>query len=86
MSKKISCLAVGAMLFALCVSAEAQQPGKVTRLGWLASASPTPALASTRLSTGFRFSFSNYPGRYARIKEAVEPNRVKGVCFLVKTR
>ena len=35
MKKDIVCLALGAMLFALCLSAEAQQPGKVPRIGYL---------------------------------------------------
>ena len=35
MNKKIFCLAVGALLFALCVPAEAQQAGKVPRIGFL---------------------------------------------------
>jgi putative ABC transport system substrate-binding protein len=36
MSKKLVCLAVGAILYALCVFAHAQQPpGKVPRLGYL---------------------------------------------------
>ena len=37
-----SAILLGALLFALCPSAEAQQPGKVSRLGWLASPSVTP--------------------------------------------
>jgi putative ABC transport system substrate-binding protein len=37
MKKKIFCLALGAMLFALCVSAEAQQPKKVPRIGYLSN-------------------------------------------------
>jgi putative ABC transport system substrate-binding protein len=40
MSKKTSCLAVGAMLFALCGSADAQQPKKVPRIGYLSSLDP----------------------------------------------
>jgi putative ABC transport system substrate-binding protein len=40
MRKKILCLALGAMLFALCVSAEAQQPKKVWRIGYLVSSDP----------------------------------------------
>jgi putative tryptophan/tyrosine transport system substrate-binding protein len=36
MSKKILCITLGAMLFALCVSAQAQQPKNVPRLGYLA--------------------------------------------------
>jgi len=45
MKKKITVLTLGAMLFALCVSAEAQQPTKVHRIGYLVSAFPssTPA-------------------------------------------
>jgi ABC-type uncharacterized transport system substrate-binding protein len=37
MKRKISILAVSAMLFALCVPAEAQQPKKVPRIGYLSS-------------------------------------------------
>src|SRR5882724_13507260 len=37
MNKKI--IALSAMLFALCVSAEAQQPGKAPRIGFLSSQS-----------------------------------------------
>ena len=44
MSKKVFCLALGALLLALSFSAQAQQLGKVPRLGWLAPGSPTPAL------------------------------------------
>jgi putative ABC transport system substrate-binding protein len=35
MNRKIFCLALCALLFALCVSAEAQQPKKVPRIGYL---------------------------------------------------
>jgi putative ABC transport system substrate-binding protein len=42
MSKRVFCFALGAVLFALCSAAEAQQPGKVSRLGWLASQGVTP--------------------------------------------
>jgi len=35
MSHKIVFLALSAMLFALCLSAEAQQPAKIPRIGWL---------------------------------------------------
>ena len=40
MNKKISCLALSAMLFALCFPAEAQQPKKIARLGYLSDSSP----------------------------------------------
>ena len=46
MKKNIFALAVGALLFALCISASAQQPKKVTRIGYLSSLDP--ARESTR--------------------------------------
>ena len=39
MNRKIFCLALGALLFAPCLSAEAQQPKKVPRIGMLMSSS-----------------------------------------------
>ena len=33
--KKVSCLVVSALLYALCLSAEAQQPAKVPRIGYV---------------------------------------------------
>jgi putative ABC transport system substrate-binding protein len=44
MNERIFALALGAMLFALCVSAQAQQPGKIPRIGFLAVA-PLSTLA-----------------------------------------
>jgi putative ABC transport system substrate-binding protein len=41
MSHKIVFLALGAMLLAFCVSAAAQQPTKVPRIGFLATVSPS---------------------------------------------
>ena len=46
MKKKITVLTLCAMLFALCSSAEAQQPKKVPRIGYLSSVDP--ASESTR--------------------------------------
>jgi putative ABC transport system substrate-binding protein len=46
MKKKITVLTLCAMLFALCVSAEAQQPKKVPRIGYLSGTDP--ARESTR--------------------------------------
>src|SRR5262245_66367026 len=44
MMKKVTILALCAMLFALCASAEAQQPKKVPRIGYLSATSgPTNA-------------------------------------------
>ncbi|HEX2522320.1 MAG TPA: ABC transporter substrate-binding protein, partial [Terriglobia bacterium] len=40
MSKRIFCLAVGALLFALCAFAQAQQPKKVHRIGYLTARAP----------------------------------------------
>jgi putative ABC transport system substrate-binding protein len=41
MSKKIIGLALGALLFALCLPAQAQQPGKIPRIGLLSPFSPS---------------------------------------------
>jgi putative ABC transport system substrate-binding protein len=41
MRRKIICLALCAMLFALCFSAQAQQPTKILRIGYLSSDSPS---------------------------------------------
>src|SRR5215470_1175556 len=43
MKRKITVLTLGAMLFALCLSASAQQTGKVHRIGWLGSV-PMPGV------------------------------------------
>ena len=44
MRKKIIGFALSAMLFAICFSVEAQQPGKIPRIGYLAQRNkPTPA-------------------------------------------
>jgi putative tryptophan/tyrosine transport system substrate-binding protein len=51
MSKKVPCLALGAMLFALCSSADAQQTGKVPRIGYLENST---ASGSAVLLEGFR--------------------------------
>jgi ABC-type uncharacterized transport system substrate-binding protein len=41
MSRKIFCLVLCALLFALCFSAQAQQPKKIPRIGYLAGSSAT---------------------------------------------
>jgi len=41
MKKIIVCIALGAMLLALCMPAEAQQPNKFPRIGLLSSGSPS---------------------------------------------
>src|SRR5215831_18480545 len=46
MNQKLISLALGALLFALCLPAEAQQPKKVPRIGYLSAA--TPARESSR--------------------------------------
>jgi len=40
MNRKIFCLTLGALLYALCSSAEAQQPKKVFRIGYLSNSDP----------------------------------------------
>jgi putative ABC transport system substrate-binding protein len=47
MKKKITVLTLCAMLFALCVSAEAQQPGKKPRIGYLTATSLAAIAART---------------------------------------
>src|SRR5262249_41452375 len=46
MKRKILVLAISAMLFALCLPAEAQQPKKVPRIGYLSN--NDPVFESTR--------------------------------------
>ena len=53
MNRKIFYLALGAMLFALCVSAEAQQSKKVYRIGYLA---PTDPATESNRSDAIRLS------------------------------
>ena len=50
-SKKLLCLTVGALLFALCLSAEAQQPAKIYRIGYLSEGF---SLGSAPLLEAFR--------------------------------
>ena len=45
MNKKIHWLALGAMLFALCMPAEAQQSTKIPRIGYLSGSSPSTSPA-----------------------------------------
>ena len=45
MKKQIFAMSIGAMLVALCLSAEAQQAGKVPRIGYLADAGSSPPQA-----------------------------------------
>jgi len=47
MSKKVICLALSAVLFALCLPAEAQQPTKIPRIAKLIGAPPSADLART---------------------------------------
>ena len=47
MNRKIFCLALCALLFALCVSAQAQQPAKVPRIGYLTNESLSALSART---------------------------------------
>ena len=53
MKKKITVLTLSAMLFALSVPAEAQQPKKVSRIGFLSALSPS---AESTRSEGFRLA------------------------------
>ena len=53
MKRKITVFTLGAMLFALCVPAEAQQPKKVPRIGYL---SPTDPATEAARSEGIRLA------------------------------
>ena len=55
MKRKITVLTLSAMLFALCFSAEAQQPGKIFRIGFL---DPSNASGSAVLMEAFRQELS----------------------------
>ena len=55
MRKNVIALALSAMLFALCVSAEAQQTGKIFRIGYL---DPSTASGSAVLVDAFRQELS----------------------------
>src|SRR4029077_258148 len=47
MRKKISLLALSSLLFALSFPAEAQQSGKIPRIGYLAAGAPKPQSSRT---------------------------------------
>jgi putative ABC transport system substrate-binding protein len=49
MRKNLFCLALCAMLFALCSSAQAQQPTKIPRIGYLGGSSPSASATSARI-------------------------------------
>jgi putative ABC transport system substrate-binding protein len=53
MNRKIFCLALCALLFALCLSVEAQQPKKVPRIGYL---SPFDAATESARAEGIRLA------------------------------
>ena len=53
MKKKLTVLALCALLLALCASAEAQQPAKVPRIGYL---SGTDAASDSARSEGIRLA------------------------------
>jgi putative ABC transport system substrate-binding protein len=54
MKNKITLLALGALLLAVCLSAEAQQPEKVHRIGLLTFLAPPPPSAITPFDQGLR--------------------------------
>src|SRR5215510_1730168 len=47
--RKLGSFAICAMLFALCASAEAQQTGKVARIGYLVAGGPSPSSNTARI-------------------------------------
>ena len=54
MSRKITVLAVAALVFALCFSAEAQQPKKIPRIGYLTLSSSSPSPSKEAFRDGLR--------------------------------
>ena len=56
-------LALGTLLFALSFSAEAQQPKKVTRIGFLTSSSASDPLTAARIDA-FRQGLNKLVSRY----------------------
>jgi len=55
MGKNVFCLALCAMLFTLCSSADAQQPAKIPRIGWLTTGSlSTTAARQQAFQQGLR--------------------------------
>jgi putative ABC transport system substrate-binding protein len=52
MKKKITVLTLCALLYALCVSAQVQQTGKIHRIGFLSGGFPGPSHWTTTLRTG----------------------------------
>jgi hypothetical protein len=52
MSKKIFGFALGALLLALSFPTDAQQPKKVSRIGYLAASSPSAQLPRTEAPSG----------------------------------
>jgi ABC-type uncharacterized transport system substrate-binding protein len=53
-TKRVCCLALGALLFASCLSAEAQELGKIHRIGFLSGGFPSPSHWTTTLPKGLR--------------------------------
>jgi ABC-type uncharacterized transport system substrate-binding protein len=53
-NKRVCYLALSALLFASCLSAQAQQAGKIHRIGFLSGGFPSPSHWTTTLPTGLR--------------------------------
>ena len=62
---KAFALTLCALLFALCVSAMAQQPTKVPRIGFLIASNPSPVSALETFRQGvWNFEFRYYSSRF----------------------
>ena len=63
MTKKVFCVALCAMLFALSVSAQAQQPTKIPRIGYLSGAFASTSRTAARHSDGACASLGMWRGK-----------------------
>ena len=92
---KIICIALSAVLFALSFPAEAQQPAKIPRIGFLSNrVSPTPVTPDL-IADAFRQGLRNLgyiegknilvEYRYAEGKEEYAPSS-RGRAFTIKSR
>jgi len=84
MKRIFICLALCAMFLALCFSAEAQQPGKVFRIGFL---DPSTASGSAVLVKAFREELSKLgwiEGKNLTIEYRFAENKALSACLSLR--
>ena len=74
MNEKIFALALSALFFALCLPLEAQQTGKIRRIGFLSGGFPGPSHWTTRLRTELR-KLEYVEGKNITIESRYSENR-----------